>query len=90
MKNILFLFGVCRNSWFIINAYISVTFLIQTKMEAIVNQRLQKVKFAALTKKEMAKIGGGVCDMTPKERCEYNNVGRCGVCDTDGTFTACA
>jgi hypothetical protein len=31
-----------------------------------------------------------VGDMTPKERCEYNNVGRCGVCDKDGIFTACA
>ena len=30
-----------------------------------------------------------VGDMTPKERCEYNNVGRCGACDTDGTFTPC-
>lgn len=31
-----------------------------------------------------------VGDMTPKERCEYNNVGRCGGCDTDGIFTPCA
>jgi hypothetical protein len=40
----------------------------------------------------MSKIGGGCVDgdMTAKERCEYNNVGRCGACDKDGNFTACA
>lgn len=49
----------------------------------------QKVKFTVLSKTEMAKIGGGG-DMTAKERCEYDHVGRCGVCDTNGTWTACA
>lgn len=29
-------------------------------------------------------------DLTPKERCEADHVGRCGACDDDGTFTACA
>jgi hypothetical protein len=53
-------------------------------------QKVPMAKFNALSKKEMAKIGGGVCDMTPKERCEYNNVGRCGACDNDGIFVACA
>ena len=51
----------------------------------------QKVKFTPLSKAQMAKIGGGtVGDMTPKERCEYDHVGRCGVCTKDGTFVACA
>lgn len=50
----------------------------------------QKVKFTPLSKTEMAKIGGGTGDMTAKERCEYDHVGRCGVCDKDGTWTACA
>ncbi|MBD1387540.1 hypothetical protein IDJ75_19805 [Mucilaginibacter rigui] len=61
-------------------------------MKANLNQELQKVKFTALKKKEMAKIGGGGLpgDMTAKERCEFNNVGRCGACDKDGIFTACA
>jgi hypothetical protein len=54
-------------------------------------QQASNFKFTALSKKEMSKIGGGLSgDMTPKERCEYNNVGRCGTCDKDGTFTACA
>jgi hypothetical protein len=49
----------------------------------------QKVKFTVLSKTEMAKIGGGV-DMTAKERCEYDHVGRCGACDANGVWTACA
>jgi len=55
-------------------------------------QQASNLKFTALSKKEMSKIGGGGLpgDMTPKERCEYNNVGRCGACDKDGTFTPCA
>jgi len=59
-------------------------------METKLNQGPQKVRLSKLSKKEMSKIGGGACDMTPKERCEYNNVGRCGVCDNDGVFTPCA
>jgi hypothetical protein len=59
-------------------------------MGTVLNRVPQKIKISTLTKKEMAKIGGGECDMTPKERCEYNNVGRCGTCDNDGIFTACA
>jgi hypothetical protein len=61
-------------------------------MKTNLNQPAQKAKFTALTKKEMAKIGGGGLpgDMTAKERCEYNNVGRCGYCDKDGIFTPCA
>lgn len=59
-------------------------------METNLNNELQKVRFSKLSKKEMAIIGGGVCDMTPQERCEYNNVGRCGACDKDGVFTPCA
>lgn len=51
---------------------------------------VQKVKFTALSKKQMAQIGGGECDMTPQERCEFDHVGRCGTCDKDGTWTACA
>ena len=37
---------------------------------------VQKVKFTALSKKQMAQIGGGECDMTPQERCEFDHVGR--------------
>ena len=59
-------------------------------METNLKKGAQKVNFTALSKTQMAKIGGGACDMTPKERCEYNNVGRCGACDNDGTFTPCA
>ncbi|MBD1387538.1 hypothetical protein IDJ75_19795 [Mucilaginibacter rigui] len=54
------------------------------------NQGPQKERLSKLSKKEMAKIGGGTCDMTPQERCEYNNVGRCGACDKEGVFTPCA
>jgi len=53
-------------------------------------QPASKMKFTPLSRKEMAKIAGGDGDMSPKERCEYNNVGRCGACDKDGNFTACA
>ncbi|MFA6038616.1 MAG: hypothetical protein WC748_10905 [Legionellales bacterium] len=55
-------------------------------------QQASNLKFSVLSKKEMSKIGGGgvPADMTPKERCEYNNVGRCGACDKDGVFVACA
>lgn len=27
---------------------------------------------------------------TPKEKCEAANAGKCGVCNDDGSFTACA
>ena len=61
-------------------------------MKTTLTQAASAMKFTMLSKKEMAKIGGGCVDgdMTPKERCEYNNVGRCGACDKDGNFTACA
>jgi bacteriocin-like protein len=63
-------------------------------MKTNLNQTAGKVRFAALTKKEMAKVSGGglpgTGDMTPKERCEYNNVGRCGACDKEGVFIPCA
>ncbi|MFA6038615.1 MAG: hypothetical protein WC748_10900 [Legionellales bacterium] len=61
-------------------------------MKTNLNQPAQKVKFTALTKKEMAKIAGGGLpgDMTAKERCEYNHVGYCGACDKDGTWIPCA
>lgn len=60
-------------------------------MKTFTTQQAANLKFTALSKKEMAKIGGGLsADMTAKERCEYNNVGRCGACDKDGTFTPCA
>jgi hypothetical protein len=59
-------------------------------METNLKKSIQKVKFATLSKTQMANIGGGCCDMTPKERCEYDHVGRCGACDTDGTWIACA
>lgn len=55
-----------------------------------IKREMQKVTFTSLSKKQMAQIGGGECDMTPKERCEFNHVGVCGTCDKDGTFTACA
>ena len=61
-------------------------------MKTNFTQTASRLKFTALSKQDMAKIGGGGVDgdMTPKERCEYNNVGRCGACDKDGNFTACA
>ncbi|MES2063143.1 MAG: hypothetical protein V4456_14550 [Bacteroidota bacterium] len=63
-------------------------------MKTNLTQPVSKMKFTVLSKKEMSKIGGGAGwgdgDMSPKERCEYNNVGRCGACDKDGNFTACA
>nr|WP_067055896.1 hypothetical protein [Mucilaginibacter sp. L294] len=61
-------------------------------MKTNLTQPASKMKFTALSKQEMAKIGGGAVngDMTPKERCEYNHVGYCGACDKDGNFTACA
>jgi hypothetical protein len=50
-------------------------------------EKLKREQVIALSKElSMQKVG----DMTAKERCEYNNVGRCGVCDKDGTFIACA
>ncbi|MFA6038617.1 MAG: hypothetical protein WC748_10910 [Legionellales bacterium] len=54
----------------------------QTKKEQPQKRQVIVASKALLLKK--------VGDMTPKERCEYNNVGRCGVCDKDGIFTACA
>lgn len=54
----------------------------QTKKEKALKKQLIVASRALL-----AKVGA---DMTPKERCEYDRVGQCGVCDKDGTFTACA
>lgn len=60
------------------------------KMKINLTQKESKLKFTALSRKEMARVTGGDGDMTAKERCEYNNVGRCGACDNAGNFTACA
>jgi hypothetical protein len=59
-------------------------------MKTNLTQLASKAKFTTLSRNEMAKIAGGDGDMSPKERCEYNNVGRCGACDKNGYFTACA
>ena len=59
-------------------------------MKTDLTKEVQKVKFTALSKTEMAKIGGGTGDMTAKERCEYDHVGRCGACDANGVWVACA
>jgi hypothetical protein len=59
-------------------------------MKTDLTKEAQKTKFTVLSKTEMAKIGGGGVDMTAKERCEYDHVGRCGACDKDGTWVACA
>lgn len=58
-------------------------------MKKELTQEGQNGKFTVLSKTEMAKIGGGG-DMTAKERCEYDHVGRCGACDANGVWVACA
>lgn len=50
-------------------------------------EKLKREQVIAVSKDLSVKKVG---DMTAKERCEYNNVGRCGVCDDEGRFTACA
>lgn len=47
----------------------------------------KKGQVIVASKALLLKKGG---DMTAKERCEYNNVGRCGYCNSDGVFIACA
>jgi hypothetical protein len=54
----------------------------QTKKE-----KAPKKQLIVASRALLAKVGG---DMTLKERCEYDHVGRCGACDNEGRFTACA
>jgi hypothetical protein len=50
-------------------------------------EKAPKKQLIVASRALLAKVGG---DMTAKERCEYDHVGRCGVCDKDGIFIACA
>ncbi|MFA6248310.1 MAG: hypothetical protein WC615_15335 [Mucilaginibacter sp.] len=50
-------------------------------------EKLTREQVAAISKVPLVEKVG---DMTAKERCEYNNVGRCGACDKDGVFIPCA
>ncbi|MES2269053.1 MAG: hypothetical protein V4520_19975 [Bacteroidota bacterium] len=54
------------------------------------NQLANEGQNVRLSRESMKKIKGGLEDLTPKERCEADHVGRCGDCDKDGYFTPCA
>ena len=47
----------------------------------------KKGQIIVVSEKALTKLKS---ELTPKERCEADHVGRCGACDDDGTFTACA
>lgn len=47
----------------------------------------EKGKIIVVSPELLAKNKG---DLTPKERCEADNAGRCGSCDDKGYFTPCA
>ncbi|MFD0766035.1 hypothetical protein ACFQZI_14325 [Mucilaginibacter lutimaris] len=54
------------------------------------NQPVNEGQTGRLSRESMKQIKGALSDLTPKERCEADHVGRCGDCDKDGYFTPCA